>query len=125
MDSIIPFSRTEGIFQFSNETTISNNHCFFWYDKIVGKHYIIDYGTKGNGSTNGTFIKIKDNIPFLLKEDSTLRIVSLPKINYDSNNIETLPTISKDNSSDVSLPLMNIDFDYSILFAFNYKTNKQ
>ena len=61
---------------------MSNFHCFLGYENEAKKFFVIDFGSSGKGSTNGTYIKIKNDVPFLLTKGCILRIVSLPKIDY-------------------------------------------
>jgi len=76
-DTIERISSIKNIFNLGRETefikqfelqngSISRSHCYVGYDLDVKMFYVIDYGSKGEGSSNHTFAKIKEEQPFII-----------------------------------------------------------
>ena len=69
LKNVLTFSRGNELFQNLLDVSMSLNHCHFGYDVLQGLYYIIDYGKFGQGSSNGTHLKIKDDTRFSIRQN--------------------------------------------------------
>ena len=54
---------------------MSSSHCYVGYNLEMQMFYLMDHGSSGNGSSNGTYVKVKDSIIELKKDKNSIRIL--------------------------------------------------
>lgn len=89
---VVKFARNSEIFSHMVDDKMSSNHCYFGYSTEFKMFFVIDYGSSGQGSTNGTHVKIKD-INFQIKKDSKFRILKQNAVDYQIEvNLSSITT---------------------------------
>ena len=75
IDEITLLSRYDDLFEDFNDETMSNSHCYVGYKADLQMFYVIDYGSTGEGSSNGTYVKAKNTILEIKKDKTSFRII--------------------------------------------------
>ena len=81
LNTVIKISRDSDFLSEMKDDRVSTDHCYFGYDSTNCLFFVIDYGSLGNGSTNGTYIKLKSQHN-LIKRNTTIRIMRNDSIDY-------------------------------------------
>ena len=84
-DNLVLLSRSSDLFgrQEMFDDKMSTNHCYCGYDTEKNLLFLIDYGSNGEGSTNGTYIKIKSHdMVEIQKEKNNFRFLRPSTIDY-------------------------------------------
>ena len=90
LNDVLLLSKNSKLFQFIGDNSISGKHCYIGYDNHINAFFVIDYGSNGKGSTNGTYVKMK-NLKFQVRKHTIFRINYEATVNY---TIELKPVIS-------------------------------